>query len=147
MSDILFEPAVALRPCGKSDLKLPALGMGSWAYGGGEYWGPHSQAEVNDVVHCAIDRGCNFFDTAEAYNDGASEASLGLALKDIPREKVIIATKISPCHTEPQTLIEHCEASLKRLRTDYLDLYMVHWPITLYSIRHFHAESLAAPRV
>jgi Aldo/keto reductase family len=83
------------RPCGKYDLELPILGMGCWAYGGGDYWGPQNQKDVKEVVRFAIEHGCNFFDTAEAYNDGASEASLGLALQGIPREQVIIGTKIS----------------------------------------------------
>ena len=147
MRNVLLELKPNVRPCGKHNLKLPALGMGCWAYGGGEYWGPHSQAEVNRVVHYAIDRGCNFFDTAEAYNDGASESSLGRALKGIAREKVIIGTKISPCHTAPQSLVEHCEASLRRLQADYVDLYMVHWPITSPAIRHFSSENLPIPSV
>ena len=131
--------------CGKHELKLPILGMGCWAYGGGEYWGPQSQQDVNEVVRYAVEQGCNFFDTAEAYNDGASETSLGLALEGIPREEVIIATKISPSNTRPEHLKEHCDASLRRLRTEYVDLYMVHWPITLHGIRHFTAEDIVIP--
>jgi len=136
-----------MRPCGKYDLKLPILGMGCWAYGGGEYWGAQSQQDVNDVVRFAVDQGCNFFDTAEAYNAGASEASLGLALQGIPRDQVIIGTKVSPSNTQPDKLKEHCEASLRRLRTDYVDLYMVHWPITRHSIRHFTSENMVIPQV
>lgn len=136
-----------IRQCGKSDLELPILGMGCWACGGGEYWGPQSQEDVNEVVRLAVDQGCNFFDTAEAYNGGASEASLGLALKGIPREQVLIGTKISPSNTQPDKLREHCEASLRRLQTDYVDLYLVHWPITAHSIRHFSSENLPVPRV
>ncbi|HEY5914726.1 MAG TPA: aldo/keto reductase [Verrucomicrobiae bacterium] len=119
--------------------------MGCWAFGGGEYWGPQSQKDVNDVVRFAIDQGCNFFDTAEAYNHGASEASLGLALEGIPRDRVIIGTKISPSNTQPGRLKEHCDASLRRLRTDYVDLYMVHWPITPHSIRRFTSEKIVPP--
>lgn len=136
-----------MRPCGKYDLKLPILGMGCWAYGGGEYWGAQSQQDVNDVVRFAVDQGCNFFDTAEAYNAGASEASLGLALQGIPRDQVIIGTKVSPSNTQPDKLKEHCEASLRRLRTDYVDLYMVHWPITRHSIQHFTGENMVIPQV
>ena len=55
------------------------LGMGCWAYGGGEYWGPQNQQDVDAVVQCAVDHGCCYFDTAEAYNGGGSETSLGLA--------------------------------------------------------------------
>ncbi len=133
------------RQCGKFDLKLPMLGMGCWAYGGGEYWGAQNQQDVDAVVRCAVDNGCCFFDTAEAYNGGASETSLGLALRGIPRAEVIIGTKISPSHTAPHTLREHCDASLRRLQTDYVDLYMVHWPITPHSIRHFSAAPQPTP--
>jgi myo-inositol catabolism protein IolS len=131
--------------CGKHDLKLPILGMGCWAYGGGEYWGAQSQEDVNEVVRYAVEQGCNFFDTAEAYNNGASETSLGLALQGIPREQVIIGTKISPSNTQPEQLKKHCDASLRRLRTGYVDLYMVHWPITPHAIRHFTSEVIVIP--
>jgi aryl-alcohol dehydrogenase-like predicted oxidoreductase len=131
--------------CGKHDLKLPILGMGCWAYGGGEYWGAQSQEDVNEVVRYAVEQGCNFFDTAEAYNNGASETSLGLALQGIPREQVIIGTKISPSNTQPEQLKKHCDASLRRLRTEYVDLYMVHWPITPHAIRHFTNEVIVIP--
>ena len=139
--------AIELRRCGKFGLELPVLGMGCWSYGGGEYWGPQSQHDVNEVVHAAVEQGCNFFDTAEAYNSGASEASLGLALRGIPRERVILGTKVSPANAEPDKLREHCDRSLGHLRTDYVDLYLVHWPITPRAIRHFTNEEIPVPRV
>ncbi len=123
------------------------LGMGCWAYGGGEYWGAQSQQDVDAVVRCAAERGCNFFDTAEAYNQGASESSLGLALRGLPRDQVLVGTKVSPSNVVPETLVEHCEASLRRLRTDYVDIYMVHWPITAHSIGHFTSEMMSVPSV
>jgi aryl-alcohol dehydrogenase-like predicted oxidoreductase len=137
--------SVPVRQCGKTDLKLPVLGMGCWAFGEGEYWGAQSQTDVDAVVHYAVDHGCNFFDTAEAYNKGSSETSLGLALKGIPREKVIVCTKISPSNTQPENVAKHCEASLRRLQLDYLDLYMVHWPITAHGIKHFVSEPIPTP--
>ena len=136
-----------VKQCGSSGLKLPVLGMGCWAYGGGEYWGAQSQKDVDAVVRYAVDHGANFFDTAEAYNRGASEKSLGLALHGIPREKVLIGTKVSPSNVEPGTLIKHCDASLQRLQTDHIDLYMVHWPITPHSIQHFTTENIPTPSV
>lgn len=126
---------------------LPALGVGCWAFGGGDYWGPQSQADVDAVVHAAIDLGCGFFDTAEAYNAGASERALGAALRGVPRDQAIVCTKVSPHHTAPATLVAHCEASLARLRLDHIDLYMVHWPITAHAIRHFTSEPAAVPAV
>lgn len=122
------------RKCGNID--LPLLGIGCWSFGGGKYWGDQDQNDVNSVVSRALDIGCNYFDTAEAYNDGTSESSLGEALKG-KRSKAIIGTKISPSNTSPTKLREHCEASLKRLQTDYLDIYMIHWHIHLHSIEHF----------
>jgi aryl-alcohol dehydrogenase-like predicted oxidoreductase len=136
-----------LRQCGKSSLWVPMLGMGCWQYGGGEYWGAQGQTEVDAVVRAAVEHGCHFFDTAEAYNQGASESSLGLALRGIPRDRVLIGTKVSPGNVAPETLARHCEASLRRLQTDYLDLYMVHWPVTARAIAHFTREPGPVPDV
>ncbi|HEX3720625.1 MAG TPA: aldo/keto reductase [Verrucomicrobiae bacterium] len=136
---------IEIRPCGTAALKLPALGMGCWAFGGGEYWGPRSQNDVDQLTRRALDFGCNYFDTAESYNGGASEESLGRALKGIPRDQVTIGTKISPSNTAPKSLVTHCEASLRRLQTSYIDIYMVHWPITLSAIRHFNGDEVNAP--
>lgn len=127
---------VETRPCGTSGLRLPALGLGCWAFGGGEYWGAQSQDDVDAVVHAALDLGMSYFDSAEAYNGGASETSLGLALRG-RRERAIIGTKVNPSNTAPAVLREHCEASLRRLGTDWIDLYFVHWPLNLSALRHF----------
>ena len=104
------------RPCGDLDLRLPVLGLGCWPFGGGEYWGPAAQADIDAVVRFAVDQGCNYFDTAEAYSQGASEAALGRALRGIPRDRVLVGTKISPSNTAPEVLAVHCEASLRRLQ-------------------------------
>ena len=127
------------RKCGSTGLELPALGVGCWAFGGGEYWGSQDQSDVDAVVRGAIDAGCDYFDTAEAYNNGASESSLGVAIKGL-RARAIIGTKVSPSNCYPAALREHCEASLRRLGTDYIDLYMIHWPIHPHSIRHFSQD-------
>jgi aryl-alcohol dehydrogenase-like predicted oxidoreductase len=135
------------RECGRSGLKLSRLGLGCWAFGGGEYWGPQDQSDVDAVVRRAFELGVNYFDTAEVYNEGRSEASLGRALRSLPRDRVLIGTKVSPAHVQPATLPRTCEASLRRLATEYIDLYMVHWPITLRSIHHFDAEASVCPAV
>lgn len=121
------------RRCGNSDLTLPVLGIGGWSYGGGDYWGAQDQKDVDAIVGLALDQGINYFDTAEAYNEGRSEESLGIALKG-RRQKAIIGTKVSPNNTEPITLRQHCEASLRRLQSDAIDIYMVHWPIVDHSV-------------
>ncbi len=129
--------SVSQRTCGKSDLTLSALGAGCWAFGGGDYWGDQNQKDVDQVVHHALELGINYFDSAEAYNEGRSETSLGQAIKGLPRDQVCVGTKVSPSNLYHDTLIEHCEASLRRLDTDYIDLYMIHWPVHPHSIRHF----------
>jgi aryl-alcohol dehydrogenase-like predicted oxidoreductase len=128
------------RKCGDSGLFLSAIGLGCWSFGGGDYWGKQDQKDVDAVVHAAVDKGINFFDTAEVYNDGRSETSLGKAIKGLQRNKLIIGSKVSPSNCYPGVLKEHCEASLKRLQTDYLDVYMIHWPIHSHSLRHFTSD-------
>lgn len=135
------------RKSGKSQLELGVLGLGCWPFGGGQYWGGQAQKDVNDVVKAAVDFRINYFDTAEAYNDGESEKSLGLAIQGVPRDRVIIGTKISPSNTQAAILTAHCEQSLQRLGTDYIDLYMVHWPITGKAIAHFTDEEIGVPKV
>ena len=125
------------RVCKNSSLEFSILGTGCCAFGGGEYWGDQNQKDVNNVVHASVNMGINYFDTAEAYNEGRSESSLGEAIIGIPRDRLLIGTKVIPSNCYKETLIEHCEASLKRLQTDYIDLYMVHWPLDPHSIRHF----------
>ena len=118
------------------NISVSRLGIGCWSFGGGEYWGGQNQKDVEAVVHKAIDNGVNFFDTARMYNDGESEKSLGLALKN-RRNQAVICSKVSPAKAYYQTLKEECEVSLKNLRTDYIDIYMMHWPINKLGVKHF----------
>lgn len=136
---------VETRACGTSGLRLPVVGLGCWAFGGGEYWGAQSQDDVDQVVHAALDLGITYFDSAEAYNGGASETSLGLALRG-RRDRALVGTKVNPSHAEPATLRAHCEASLRRLGTDWIDLYMVHWPLNPSAIRHFTDDAALIAR-
>ena len=136
-----------IRNCGTTGLKLSALGVGCWSFGGGDYWGTQAQEDADEVVRRAVDLGITYFDTAEAYNQGRSESSLGRAVRGIPRDRIVIGTKVSPSNTAAEVLPRHCEASLKRLGTDYIDLYMVHWPISPRSIGHFTEEAVACPSV
>jgi myo-inositol catabolism protein IolS len=78
------------RLCKNSGMKLSVLGTGCWAFGGGEYWGKQDQKDVNEVVFASVDLGINYFDTAEAYNEGRSETSLGEAIKGMPRDKILV---------------------------------------------------------
>lgn len=124
------------RICGKSGIEISPMGIGCWAYGGGDYWGPQAQSDVTEVAHAALDAGINFFDTAEGYNAGRSEEALAIALKG-RRHEAVIGTKVST--PDPGTIREHCEASLRRLQTDYVDIYMIHWPHDEFAIE----ESMA----
>ena len=115
------------RELGKSGLMASAIGVGFWGIVGGDYWGAQDERDTVDAVHCALNLGINFFDTAEAYGDGYSETMLGRALKG-RRDEAIIATKVSADNLAPVRLRAACDASLKRLDTDVIDLYQVHWP-------------------
>ncbi len=128
------------RLCKNSGMELSLLGTGCWSFGGGEYWGKQNQKDANEVVQASVDLGINYFDTAEAYNEGRSEISLGKAIQRISRDKILIGTKVSPSNCYKNVLINHCEESLKRLQTDYIDLYMIHWPIHSHSIKHFTSD-------
>lgn len=125
---------------GTSGIEVSALGVGCWSYGGGSYWGTQAQQDVNDVVGLALDKGINYFDTAEVYNDGDSERSLGIALKG-RRHEAVIGSKVSTSNVKPEVLRKHCEDSLRRLQTDYIDIYMLHWPINPKAIEHFSNDS------
>jgi len=120
----------------EAGLRLSRIGIGCWAFGGGEYWGDQNQKDVDAVVRMAVERGINVFDTARMYNDGASEISLGKALKGL-RDRAFVISKVSPARAYRKTLKEECEVSLQNLGTDYLDLYMMHWPINPLGIKHF----------
>ena len=113
---------------GKSALYVSTLALGCWALAGGDGWGDQDESQAIATIHAALDHGINFFDTAEGYGNGASEVIVGKALAD-RRDKALIATKISPNHAHPDQVQDYLEASLRRLQTDYVDLYIIHWPL------------------
>ena len=103
------------------------IGVGFWGIVGGDYWGAQDETDTFGAVRAALDNGINFFDTAEGYGNGYSEEMLGRALKG-RREEAIIASKVSASNLAPADIRAACERSLKRLGTDVIDLYQVHWP-------------------
>ena len=132
------------RPIGRSGLQASAVGLGCWAIGGPFYdvegkpigWGEMDDSESIRAIHCAMDWGVNFFDTADAYGTGHSEEVLGEALKG-RRDQVLIATKFGNVldtgrkmlvgtDARPEYIRQALEASLERLGTDYVDLYQFH---------------------
>lgn len=129
---------------GKSDLFVSPLTVGCWSFGGDadSYWGQQEQSEVNRLVHAALDRGVNFFDTAFGYNDGRSEQSLGIALQG-RRQDAVICNKI-PIQDEQQLTHYHqtITDSLKRLQTDVIDVMMIHWPVKDESLLRANLEAL-----
>ena len=112
---------------GKTDIDVSTISMGCWALGGGPTWGDQDEAEAIKTIHAALDVGVNFFDTAEGYGGGASEILVGRALEG-RRHDAVIATKVSKKNLAKEDVLMACETSLQRLKTDYIDLYQIHWP-------------------
>ncbi|GAB4370220.1 MAG: aldo/keto reductase [Elainellaceae cyanobacterium] len=114
------------RTLGQSEIKISPIIFGTWQAGKNGWVGVEDE-EVIRAMKAAFDNGITTFDTAEVYGDGYSEQLVGQALADV-RDRVILATKVFPNHLEYQQVIEACEKSLDRLKTDYIDLYQIHWP-------------------
>jgi aryl-alcohol dehydrogenase-like predicted oxidoreductase len=121
------------RKLGRSGIEVSVLSLGCWPLAGGSGWGDQSEHSAIATIHAALDHGINFLDSAEGYENGVSEEILGKALVD-RRDKAILGTKVSPDHTEPSVLRQYFEAALRRLQTDYVDVYHVHWPIRNHSV-------------
>ena len=117
------------RHLGKSDLRVSAIGLGSWQYGS-EGWGFGVDFQERDAVKTverALELGINFIDTAEVYGSGRSEEIVGKTLRG-RREELVIATKVSRRHLRYQDVLAAAEGSLKRLGIQEIDLYQIHWP-------------------
>jgi len=112
---------------GKTDIEISQIVLGCWAFGGGYTWGEQEDAESIRTVHAALDAGVNCFDTAEFYGGGRSEEVLGRALVG-KRASAVVISKLWVENMDKTKVREACEGSLKRLHTDYIDLYMIHWP-------------------
>lgn len=114
-------------PIGKAGLKISVLGLGTWAFAADGFWGGQDEKNSLSTIRAALDSGITLIDTAEAYGAGRSEEIVGRALQGV-REKAIIATKVSGANLGKADLLAACERSLIRLKTDYIDLYQLHWP-------------------
>lgn len=112
---------------GRTDIAVSTIAMGCWALAGDTTWGRQEEADSIATVHTALDAGVNLFDTAEGYGGGDSEAVLGRALAG-RRHEAVIATKVSRANLSAQEVQQACENSLRRLQSDYIDLYQIHWP-------------------
>src|SRR5688572_31162892 len=138
------------RNIGQSQVKVSAISFGAWAIGGWQ-WGGADRREAIEAIKASIEAGVTSIDTAPAYGQGLSEEIISEAIKDIPRDKVQIMTKFglrwdttkgefffsskdnngSPIqmhkYAGKEDIIKECEDSLRRLGTDYIDLYQIHW--------------------
>jgi aryl-alcohol dehydrogenase-like predicted oxidoreductase len=121
---------------GKSNLKTSRIGLGTWAIGGW-MWGGSDEAQSIATIRAAVERGVTLIDTAPVYGFGRSEEIVGKALAEGGlRDKVQIATKVGLAwsngavfrDSRPVRIRKEIEDSLRRLRTDVIDLYQVHWP-------------------
>lgn len=121
------------RSFGQTGIQISAIGIGCWEIGGG--YGSIEETEFINAVNRALDLGVNCFDTAQAYGFGASEKSLAKAL-GARRKEAVITTKFGVGYKEApnfrdssrKRIMESIESSLAALNTDYVDVYMVHWP-------------------
>jgi len=133
------------RKIGKSNIDASVICLGTWAIGGGPWWGDSDDQESIKAIKASVDAGITFIDTAPAYGFGHSEEVVGKAVKGI-RDKVVLSTKcglwwhgdegthffdmdgytVRRC-LKPETMRRELELSLKRLDTDYIDLYITHW--------------------
>ena len=110
-----------------TDITLSAVTLGCMTFTGDSNWGPQEEKDSIATVRAALDAGITSFDTAEMYADGLTEIILGKAL-GADRSRVVIASKVNREHLGHDDLITACENSLRRLGTDYIDLYQIHWP-------------------
>jgi len=133
------------RTLGKTNMSASAVALGTWAIGGGPWWGDSDDNQSIKAIQAAMDAGVSMIDTAPAYGWGHSEEVVGKAIKGY-RDKVILSTKcglwwkddrgssffeMEDKHVKrcllPATILEELEDSLRRLDTDYIDLYHTHW--------------------
>lgn len=105
---------------------LPVYGLGTWQMGGRTEADKSNDAAEIQAIQNAIERGITHIDTAESYGAGHTEELVGEAVKGHDRSRLLIASKVSAGNQTYDGLLASCEASLKRLNTDYLDLYMLH---------------------
>lgn len=112
----------------KTGIKVPAIGMGTWGIGGGLTPDYSKDEELIKVLVEGIKLGLTLIDTAEMYGAGHAEELVGEAIKQFPRESVFVITKVLPQNLTYKDLIKAAERSLKRLKTDYIDLYLIHAP-------------------
>src|SRR4051812_7657935 len=130
------EGRVIQRRLGKTDFDITTIGLGTWAIGGRQ-WGPQDDKASIGAIHAAIDHGINWVDTAPIYGSGHSEEVVGRALKALPSSRrPFVFTKFglgvnvdTPERSASENdVVAECDASLRRLGIERIDLYQLHWP-------------------
>lgn len=113
------------------NLNIPKLGFGTWQIGGRGSPDPSIDGQSLAALRSALELGYTHFDTAEGYATGHAEELLGQAIRErrATRETLFITTKVSPDHLKYEEMLRCCENSLRRLHMEYLDLYLIHWPM------------------
>jgi len=115
---------VIRKPFGPAGVAVPAIGQGTWDVPESG----HRRAEAIRALRRGIELGMTHIDTAEMYGAGAAEEIVGEAVANVPRESLFITSKVLPENASYKGTIEACERTLRRLRTEYVDLYLLHWP-------------------
>ena len=135
-------PNIEYMALSNSGISVSTVCLGTWAIGGW-MWGGTDEEESIRTIHTALDKGINFIDTAPVYGFGRSEEIVGKALQSVKRDQVVVATKVALEWDEKervfrnstrQRILKEIDDSLRRLQTDYIDLYQVHWPDPLVPI-------------
>ena len=122
-----------MRTLGRTGIRVSPLCLGAMMFGA---WGNPDHPDAVGIIHRALDAGINIIDTADVYSEGESEVIVGEALASVDRSRVVVATKVfAPMGDDPNAqgssrrwIMAECENSLRRLGTDYIDLYQVHRP-------------------
>lgn len=111
-------------------LTLPKIGFGTWKIGGGSSPNHSLDDKSLAALQTALEIGYTHIDTAEMYADGHSEELVGQVVRESgkKREDVFITSKVTPSHLRYDDVLSSCENSLRRLKMDYIDLYLIHWP-------------------
>ena len=136
---LLHYRSMQTRPLGNSDLNLTPLGYGAWAIGGGDWqfgWGPQDDQAAIDSIRAALELGVNWIDTAAVYGLGHSEELVARALEGVGSRPYVFTkcglvwdeTRQTQRRLRADSIRKECEASLRRLQVERLDLYQVHWP-------------------
>ncbi|PYN00338.1 MAG: oxidoreductase [Candidatus Rokuibacteriota bacterium] len=121
---------------GATGVQVPVIGQGTWRMGESR----SSQKQEIASLRLGIELGLTHIDTAEMYADGGAERIVAQAIKGVPRESLFLVTKVLPSNASATGTVKACEQSLKRLETDHVDVFLVHW----WSSHHPIADTMRA---